>query len=206
MTVFAGIAEFERDLIDLIRERTSAGREAARHRGTPFGRPRKLNLEQAKLARRPHRRGQIRRHIADTFNVHTATILSALSYDPLTAFGSVALQRRRLNSSLTNPTLLKALLSLVPVSLLLTGSVILFHRERKTLPLLQLIGASGLVLIVLTHVAEALHLFPFMGWGREHSFGHYLDLAGAGIGVTLFPIGYCFRFLRRMCLAWLSDR
>ena len=38
MTVFAGIAEFERDLI---RERTGAGREAAKQRGVRFGRPRK---------------------------------------------------------------------------------------------------------------------------------------------------------------------
>ena len=36
MTVFAGIAEFERDLI---RERTGAGREAAKKRGVQFGRP-----------------------------------------------------------------------------------------------------------------------------------------------------------------------
>jgi len=35
MTVFAGIAEFERDLI---RERTSAGRDAAKQRGVRFGR------------------------------------------------------------------------------------------------------------------------------------------------------------------------
>ena len=43
MTVFAGITEFERDLI---RERTGAGREAAKRRGVQFGRPRKLNPEQ----------------------------------------------------------------------------------------------------------------------------------------------------------------
>jgi hypothetical protein len=49
MTVFAGIAEFERDLI---RERTKSGRDAARDRGVSFGRPRKLNPEQAKLAQR----------------------------------------------------------------------------------------------------------------------------------------------------------
>jgi DNA invertase Pin-like site-specific DNA recombinase len=48
MTAFAGIAEFERDLI---RERTSAGREAARRREAHFGRSRKLNTEQIKLAR-----------------------------------------------------------------------------------------------------------------------------------------------------------
>ena len=71
MTVFAGIAEFERDLI---RERTSAGREAARRRGTHFGRPRKLNTEQIKLARRLVDEGQSVKEIAETFNVHTATI------------------------------------------------------------------------------------------------------------------------------------
>src|SRR6266536_406859 len=49
MTVFAGIAEFERDLI---RERTSAGREAAKQRGVRFGRPRKLNPDQTQIAAR----------------------------------------------------------------------------------------------------------------------------------------------------------
>jgi DNA invertase Pin-like site-specific DNA recombinase len=38
MTVFAGIAEFE---LDLIRERTGTGWEAAKQRGVQFGRPRK---------------------------------------------------------------------------------------------------------------------------------------------------------------------
>jgi DNA invertase Pin-like site-specific DNA recombinase len=71
MTVFAGIAEFERDLI---RERAGAGREAARRRGIHFGRPRKLNPEQRKVARRLIDEGQSVREIADTFNVHTATI------------------------------------------------------------------------------------------------------------------------------------
>ena len=47
MTVFAGIAEFERDLI---RERTGSGREAAKQRGVRFGRPRKLNPHQAQVA------------------------------------------------------------------------------------------------------------------------------------------------------------
>jgi hypothetical protein len=49
MTIFAGIAEFERDLI---RERTDAGRADARKRGVRFGRPKKMNEEQLKLARR----------------------------------------------------------------------------------------------------------------------------------------------------------
>jgi DNA invertase Pin-like site-specific DNA recombinase len=71
MTVFAGIAEFERDLI---RERTSAGRQAARRRGIHLGRPRKLNPEQTNLVRRLINEGKSVTQIADTFNVHTATI------------------------------------------------------------------------------------------------------------------------------------
>ena len=47
MTVFVGIAKFERDLI---RERTGAGREAAKQRGVRFGQPRKLNTDQAQVA------------------------------------------------------------------------------------------------------------------------------------------------------------
>jgi len=51
MTVFAGMAEFERDLI---RERTSAGREAAKQRGVCFGRPRKLSTDQVQVASQVH--------------------------------------------------------------------------------------------------------------------------------------------------------
>jgi DNA invertase Pin-like site-specific DNA recombinase len=71
MTVFAGVAEFERNLI---RERTKAGRVAARKRGVHFGRPRKLNPEQAKLAQRLISEGKPVRQIAQTFKVHAATI------------------------------------------------------------------------------------------------------------------------------------
>jgi DNA invertase Pin-like site-specific DNA recombinase len=71
MTVFAGIAEFEKDLI---RERTKAGRIAAKRRGVRFGRPRSLNPEQAKLAQRLIDEGKAVSEIAETFNVHIATI------------------------------------------------------------------------------------------------------------------------------------
>ena len=71
MTVFAGIAEFERDLI---RERTSAGRMAAKSKGVRFGRPRKLNSQQAKLAQRLLDEGKLVSEIAETFGVHVATI------------------------------------------------------------------------------------------------------------------------------------
>jgi len=71
MTIFAGIAEFERGLI---RERTSAGREAARKRGVRFGRPRKLTPEQENLARRLVSEGKAVQELAAAFKVHAATI------------------------------------------------------------------------------------------------------------------------------------
>ena len=71
MTVFAGIAEFERDLI---RERTSAGRKAAKQRGVRFGRPRKLNPEQVQLVSELVAQGRAIRDVASMFGVHEATI------------------------------------------------------------------------------------------------------------------------------------
>jgi DNA invertase Pin-like site-specific DNA recombinase len=71
LTVFAGIAEFERDLI---RERTGAGREAARQRGVRFGRPKKLNPDQIQTVCQLLTAGKAVREIARTFNVHEATI------------------------------------------------------------------------------------------------------------------------------------
>jgi DNA invertase Pin-like site-specific DNA recombinase len=71
MTVFAGLAEFERDLI---RERTRAGREAAQRRGIRFGRPPKLNGDQRLLARRLLHEGQAPQQVTEIFGVHVATI------------------------------------------------------------------------------------------------------------------------------------
>lgn len=70
MTVFAGIAEFERDLI---RERTAAGRNAAHQRGVLFGRPRKLNSEQVRIIHKLLEEGRPVREIAQVFKVHEAT-------------------------------------------------------------------------------------------------------------------------------------
>ncbi|KTD50973.1 recombinase family protein [Legionella quateirensis] len=71
MTVFAGIAEFERDLI---RERTGAGRAAAKKRGVQFGRPEKMNAEQKSLAKRLLQEDKSVSEVAKSFNVHKATI------------------------------------------------------------------------------------------------------------------------------------
>ena len=75
MTVFAGIAEFERDLI---RERTGAGRVAAQQRGVRFGRPEKMNEEQKLLAKRLLQEEKSVSEVAKTFNVHKATIYRLL--------------------------------------------------------------------------------------------------------------------------------
>lgn len=71
MTIFAGIAEFERDLI---RDRTSAGREAAMKRGIKFGRPKKLSPEQRELISQLIDEGKSVAELAKTFNVDRSTI------------------------------------------------------------------------------------------------------------------------------------
>jgi hypothetical protein len=85
------------------------------------------------------------------------------------------------------------------VGLLLIVSVAAFARTRDLPDALQLIGAASLLVVVLAHVCEGLHWFPSMQWGEPHSMGHYLDLAGAGLGMTLFPLGYLLR-LRRLAV------
>ena len=89
-----------------------------------------------------------------------------------------------------NATLSTALLALVPACILFVGSALLFLRERIVGSFLQLLGAGCLVIVVLTHLCEALHLLPWMQWGSKHRVGHYLDLWSAVLGLTLFPIGY----------------
>ena len=86
--------------------------------------------------------------------------------------------------------LLGALVALLPASMLFLGSLVLFVRRKAVCSALQVIGAGCLTVVVLTHVAEALHLFPRMGWGLSDSAGHYLNLVGAILGLLLFPIGY----------------
>jgi hypothetical protein len=55
-----------------------------------------------------------------------------------------------------NVILLKALVALVPVFMLFFGSVVLFFREQSVCSFLQLLGAGCLVVVILTHVFEAL--------------------------------------------------
>jgi hypothetical protein len=86
--------------------------------------------------------------------------------------------------------LVRALVALVPACVLLSGSVVLFFKGKSVSSFLQLLGAGCLLMVALTHVSEALHLFSWMHWGLEHSAGHYVDLWSAALGLTLFPTGY----------------
>lgn len=75
LTVFAGIAEFERSLIA---ERTSAGRLAAQEKGVRFGRPPKLSSEQIALGHRLRDEGASVRDVARILNCHHATLYRAI--------------------------------------------------------------------------------------------------------------------------------
>jgi hypothetical protein len=90
----------------------------------------------------------------------------------------------------------------VLVGALFLGSVISFARERTGWRSVQLFGSCCLVVVVLTHVAEELHLLPGMGWGLPNTPGHYLDLYSTIIGLILLPLGYVLA--RRRNSSWGS--
>jgi DNA invertase Pin-like site-specific DNA recombinase len=72
LTVLGGLAEFERDLI---RARTSEGRERAKARAVKLGRKSKLTEHQKREAiRRRDRDGEPVREIARSYNVSHSTI------------------------------------------------------------------------------------------------------------------------------------
>lgn len=61
-----------------------------------------------------------------------------------------------------NPTLLKALVAFMPACLLFSGALVLFWKRRNVSSLLQMSGTGCLLVVILTHLCEALHLFPWM--------------------------------------------
>jgi DNA invertase Pin-like site-specific DNA recombinase len=71
LTVLAGLAEFERELV---RARTGEGRERAKARGVRMGRPPKLTSHQVKEALKRRADGEPIREIARTYNVSHSTI------------------------------------------------------------------------------------------------------------------------------------
>jgi len=83
--VFAALAEFERDLS---KERTNAGRAAARARGRTGGRPSRLSVDQVRTARRlDEQQAMTVAQIGDVLRVSPTTIYRALGRhtEPVTA-------------------------------------------------------------------------------------------------------------------------
>ncbi len=76
LTVFAGIAEFERELIH---QRTSSGRVAAKARGVRLGRPPKLTPDQSALGEQLVSEGTSVREAAKLLKCHHATLYRALT-------------------------------------------------------------------------------------------------------------------------------
>ncbi|HJT01502.1 MAG TPA: hypothetical protein VJ756_20575 [Terriglobales bacterium] len=98
-----------------------------------------------------------------------------------------------------NLTLLQALVALLPASALF-AEALLFVKAESPRSRLQLLGAGSLLLVTLVHVCEGLHVLPWTGWELEHTAGHYVDLCGALLALTLFPTGYLLHaFARRHC-------
>jgi DNA invertase Pin-like site-specific DNA recombinase len=75
LTVFAGIAEFERELI---LERTNSGRLSAKARGVRFGRPPKLTNDQIALTRHLVGEGTSVPEASRILKVHRTTLYRAL--------------------------------------------------------------------------------------------------------------------------------
>lgn len=71
VTVLAGMAEFERELL---LARTSEGRAAAKARGQAFGRPGVLTPHQIQWVALQRREGVSCRHLSQLLNVHYSTI------------------------------------------------------------------------------------------------------------------------------------
>jgi hypothetical protein len=84
--------------------------------------------------------------------------------------------------------------------LLVSGGVISVLRKKNILSVMQLVGAACLLVVVLAHLCEAYHLLPSMGFGKENSVGHYLDMASAIVGFSLFPLGYLLAAVKRQSM------
>ena len=84
---------------------------------------------------------------------------------------------------------MRALIAAIVVAPVVVWSVARLWRQRGTAAM-QAVGALGLVVVVAAHICEEFHFLTGMGWGEPRSPGHFLDLSGAVVGVTLLPLGY----------------
>lgn len=95
----------------------------------------------------------------------------------------------------TRLTALKAL-GLLVVMLGFVAWLLVFMR-RGVGRLLLILGAASLGLAALTHLCEAIQLFPAMGWGLPSTPGHYLDLDSTAMGLALLAAGSFFAVRKR---------
>jgi hypothetical protein len=89
-----------------------------------------------------------------------------------------------------NFTLSKILILFVAAAVLLIRTASFVLHQPSAARVLQLCVSVALMIVVLTHVAEALSLFTFMGWGRPNSMGHYLDLLSLALGIVFLLVGH----------------
>jgi DNA invertase Pin-like site-specific DNA recombinase len=82
LTIFGGIAEFERDLI---RKRCAEGMVRAKAKGVTFGRKRKLDKEMVRVAADRYAKGETMAQLAEVYGVNEATIWRALQPEITTA-------------------------------------------------------------------------------------------------------------------------
>lgn len=76
VTILAGVAQFERDIIS---ERTTATLQAKKRRGETLGRPRSLTRSQVDAARKLLEDGESPSHVARLFRVDRSTLYRALA-------------------------------------------------------------------------------------------------------------------------------
>ena len=105
-----------------------------------------------------------------------------------------------------NDAALKGFITLIPMCALFAGTVVIWLRSRSTSSILQFLGATSLLVVVLIHVFEGLRIFPWMGWGLKNSIGHYLDMLCAILGFTLFPVGYLIHAVKMRAEDKIEER
>ena len=93
-------------------------------------------------------------------------------------------------------TLTKAIGLAIPAAVFLVWSGAAWRRSHTFSTLLRVIAAVCLLVVVLTHVAEARGWFRTMRWGQPDSAGHYVDLASAILAASLFAVSVLVDFRR----------
>jgi hypothetical protein len=95
-----------------------------------------------------------------------------------------------------NLALLKTLAGLILVGVLCASSTLALRKEITWSSAFQLAGACFLLVVIASHICEALHLLPWMNWGAANSADHYLDLVSTIAGVTLLLFGLLLRVIK----------